>query len=136
MRDFRTIQTTIMNTLLEDDLINNVFLSTAEVNGKHTQYWCVVLEIQSRTDYEDYSLYRYNMYFINKQAPQTAKADVDWNYSMGMLLAKNALKRLEDKDIMTQYPLNFQFATVRFADVCDCITLDVTLQVENEIDCE
>ena len=76
------------------------------------------------------------MYFINKQAPQTAKEDVDWNYSMGMLLAKNALKRLEDKDIIAQYPLNFQFATVRFADVCDCITLDVTLQVENEIDCE
>lgn len=139
MRDYLEIQTTILNALLEDELVNNVATSVAEVNQKHTLYWTAIIECNGRTDYEDYSVYDYNMYFVNKQMnnqTEVAENTTDWNYSMGMLIAKNALKRLEEQGIMTQYPMTFSFASVRFADVCDCVTLKVMLQVENEIDCD
>lgn len=136
MRDFRELQTILQETFLEDDLVNAVYTSTADINNKHTMYWAVVVEATGRTDYEEYSNYTYNWYFINKQNPKTATEDIDWNYSMGMLIAKNAIKRLEDKDIMTQYPITYNFGSIKFADVCDVVTCTVTLQIENELDCK
>ena len=135
MRDFRELQTKLQELFKEDDLVNAVYTSTADINGKHTEYWAVVVEATGRTDYEEYSNYTYNWYFINKQNPKTADVDIDWNYSMGMLIAKKAMERLEAEDISVQYPVSYSFGSVKFADVCDVVTCTVTLQIENEIDC-
>jgi hypothetical protein len=135
MRDFLEVQDIIKQTFENDSLVNMVTTNASDVNMKHTSYWCIVYEANSRTQYEEYSTYNYNIYAINKHI-DTPINTTDENYSLGMLIIQNFINNIsEEYDIDTQLPLTYNFSNVKFADICDVVSCNINIIIMNETDC-
>lgn len=113
-------------------LVRTVLADSARINQKGNAYWCVAFDIQRVTDYEDYQAIDLAIYALERHNG----IDDSRHYEKGMEILKEGFLRLEDKGIDLSLPATYEFATLRYADVLDCVTATVTLTLAREGDCD
>lgn len=124
----------IQDTYSSIPLVNSVYDNSNLINRKDTKYINVSFDLQSVNEYENYSVYNFN---ITASELMSDKENLtNQHYSTLVNIIREGFDLLEvNYDIDIDYPINYQMNTLKFADVLDVVQANVNLIVQNTEDC-
>ena len=124
----------IKDTYSTIPLVNSVYDNSNLINRKETKYINVSFDLQSVNEYENYSVYNFN---ITASELMSDKENLtNQHFSTLVNIIREGFDLLEvNYDIDIDYPINYQMNTLKFADVLDVVQANVNLITENTEDC-
>lgn len=130
---FLDLQNLIKDTYENNPLVKMTLDNSSLINSKGTKYWCVAYDIQSVTEYDDYTAYQYNIYAMERMDDR--QDNINQHYSTGMEILRHGFEDLEQDGLWIDRPISYQMNSLKFADVLDVVMATVTINVEND-DCD
>lgn len=124
----------IKDTYSTIPLVNSVYDNSNLINRKDTKYINVSFDLQSVNEYENYSVYNFN---ITASELMSDKENLtNQHYSTLVNVIREGFDLLQlNYDIDVDYPINYQMNTLKFADVLDIVQANVNIITENTEDC-
>lgn len=126
----------IMDTFGRMPLVNSVTNDSLTWNiHKDIKYPAVAADLQNVTVTDGVASYNYN--FTAGMIGVESEADRTENYSRMMQILYQGLEHIRDNnDVEINNPYVFQFGSLKFMDVLDCATCQVTIEADVDDDCE
>lgn len=124
----------IKDTYSTIPLVNSVYDNSNLINRKETKYINVSFDLQGVNEYENYSVYNFN---ITASELMSDKENLtNQHYSTLVNVIREGFDLLQlNYDIDVDYPINYQMNTLKFADVLDIVQANVNIITENTEDC-
>lgn len=126
----------ILDTFREIPTVNSVTNNSLDWNvHKDTEYPAIAADLQNVT-VED-GIARYNYIFTGAMIGLESETDRVRNYTNMMETLYQGLEFLVDEDdIEMEGNMVFNFGSVKYMDVLDCATCQITLMTPMDVDCD